>query len=384
MISNIHGYITIRGNYYHTIIRYYDNGCEVTSWETTKIFAAQPRYLAETALQKRMQKFRKDAEREQQLEQWELDTSPLYQPVSSYFNHWLEIGRAISARSLYEYTNILHVAGACFDKMTPEFGQISPADVSCYIDALRKCGKAESTIYHHAKVLRMVFQDACNNGYLQANPVDGIELPVPIPCERQPYTAKEQAELLQRVRGNALELPVTLAQLYGLRCGEICGLCWEDVDFKQKLLHIRHNAVVLRDESGRTHVVCSNILKTPASRRSFPLHPNVAALLSEMKATISRPSGPIFKGRYGGPLRPDTLSKRFQKFLKEQKLRKIRFHDMRHGCASALMKQNCDLQEVQAYLGHSSIQSTLHYAHLTPDNNVKSFQTMAALFQNTG
>ena len=177
---------------------------------------------------------------------------------------------------------------------------------------------------------------------------------------------------VRTLKGTDPHLPVLLALLYGIRIGEICGLCWEDIDWEKKLLHIRHNAKRVHDESGRCRMICSNKLKTQSSCRSFPLHPEVEQLLRQPR----RPSGPVMTARYGLPLHPERLGAQFRQFLKEHDLRHIRFHDLRHTCATSLAQRGCETTDIQAYMGHSNPITTSRYIHPEISENARSLQRL--------
>ena len=75
-------------------------------------------------------------------------------------------------------------------------------------------------------------------------------------------------------------------------------------------------------------------------------------------------NGYIFKWEYGRPYSPDFVSHKFGKLLKQHGLPHIRFHELRHSCASLLIAQGFTLKDVQEWLGHSNIKMTMNiYAH---------------------
>ena len=75
--------------------------------------------------------------------------------------------------------------------------------------------------------------------------------------------------------------------------------------------------------------------------------------------------GYVFVDEMGNLYKPDMVSETFQKLLNKHGLRKIRFHDIRHSCASLLLKNGVNLKLIQEWLGHSDISTTMNiYAHL--------------------
>ena len=229
----------------------------------------------------------------------------------------------------------------------------------------------------HFKLLQTAFTSACSCGLNRSNPICGVQLPRVERNIPRPYSASEQQKLLEELNETDLHLPVLLALLYGMRIGEICGLCWEDIDWEKKRLHVRHNAKRVHDESGRCRMICSDKLKTQSSFRSFPLHPEVEQLLRQRQPR--RLAGPILTARYGLPLHPECLRRQFRLFLKEHDLRHIRFHDLRHTCATLLLHEGCSLREIQSYLGHASYLTTTRYAHIDARSKEHALEIMSAV-----
>lgn len=376
----IHGYMVEKSGYRYMILSYRKDGRRYSFWKATRVKTSQPRRKAEDMLRRELSEIWAERKMMQRLEQWELDTVPLYQPVSQYLYEWLErVETGLSPRSVQNYRNVIRQASAYFDTYVTELRQISPALISGYYKALR-AEKSENTVCFHGKVLRRIFQDACDRGYLKNNPANGIVLSQTPPNIPAPYTAEEQRLLLDKTDGTEMELPVYLALLYGLRCGEICGLHWEDIDFENKKMYVHRNVVRTFHANGdRRSVIDCTTMKTAASRRCFPLHPKVEALLRSRPEEIQK--GLIFPNRYGQAMQPSTLSKKFQHFLRDQNLRPIRLHDLRHSCATLMIAQGCDLEEVQAYLGHASSATTLQYIHMGSQENRTTCERMEKLLQ---
>lgn len=156
--------------------------------------------------------------------------------------------------------------------------------------------------------------------------------------------------MLYGLKGHPLELSVHLAMVYGLRCGEICGLCWEDINWDDSLLYVRRNAVLTYDTDGSSRVIQTETMKTQASRRTFPLHPQTRALMLGVRAEqAGEGKGAIFIAKNGRPMRADGLSKRFCHFLQQNGLPKIQFHDLRHPYVKHTTKKyNSEKQKTQA------------------------------------
>lgn len=73
---------------------------------------------------------------------------------------------------------------------------------------------------------------------------------------------------------------------------------------------------------------------------------------------------------------------RFRGFIERHGFKKIRFHDLRHSCATLLLHEGYTLQEIQVYLGHATFQTTLRYAHLDAASKIAASNCMEHLLGN--
>lgn len=377
MTQKCTGYLVRKAGYYHIVLAERFGKGRKLRWIRTGIRIGEPRYLAERVLREKLRRLHEDAKRAGQITQWGGDAGLLSAPPSCYFAQWLETRKyAICERSLRLYERILRKAGQYLDETAAELRELNANHIQSYLELLAYEHKALSTIRLHGVVLRAVLEDACARGYLAHNPAKRVPVPQESARQWSGWDEDTQRKLLYGLKGHPLELPVHLAMVYGLRCGEICGLRWEDINWDDSLLYIRRNAVLTYDTDGSSRVIQTETMKTQASRRTFPLHPQTRTLMRVREEQAGEGNGAIFIAKNGRPMRPDGLSRRFCHFLQQNGLPKIRFHDLRHLCATALADRGCELTEVQAYLGHASIQTTLRYAHLNPDNNGNVFQIM--------
>lgn len=180
------------------------------------------------------------------------------------------------------------------------------------------------------------------------------ELVLVVPRRKQPLVqpavlAPAQVEqVLGAVKPIAPRTILTVAYAAGLRISEACGLCFEDIDSKSLVLHVRHGK--------------------GARERSVMLSPTLLRVLRSYYRT-TRPAGPqLFPGRQGRlTLTRAAVSKALKEGLNRSQLdRHITPHTMRHSFATQLLEDGVDLRTVQILLGHGSISSTTRYTHLMP------------------
>lgn len=109
--------------------------------------------------------------------------------------------------------------------------------------------------------------------------------------------------------------------------------------------------------------------------RTLPLVPEYRRLLLQMKkhqeeyrelcGNCYHESDYIYVNDLGEPIRPNYVSQHFKIVLKNNNLREITFHELRHTCASLLLKSGISMKDIQAWLGHSNYNTTANiYAHL--------------------
>lgn len=375
--QNFSVHTTCKAGRYYLIVRVQESGQRIIYWLATGLRTDQPHYLVEQARRRVLAALYEEARCEARCEAWGVDYAMRQQPPSAWLTHWLESKREIVCeRSFRQYAVVIRRAGAFLNGQADTLAHLTPYGIEQYLDSLRANGMAETTIGLHLRVLHMALQAARDCGLIRFNPASGIAMPRAERDIPAPYTPAELQQLLIACRGTKLYLPVLLAATYGLRRGEVCGLCWEDVDLVNGQLHIRRNAVMEHDESGRCRMVCSEEMKTRASRRSFPLTPRLQALLRRHQSQTGHHAGPVFECRHGGPMRPDTLTRQFQRLLAQHGLRPIRFHDLRHSCATELARRGCEVPEIQSFLGHSNTATTLQYVHPDADSNRRSLSRL--------
>ncbi len=222
--------------------------------------------------------------------------------------------------------------------------------------------------YIHA-VLRRALGQAEKWGKVARNVAKLVDAPRVDQVEIQPFTPEEARAFLQAIKGERLEALYTLAIATGLRQAELLGLAWTDLDLDEAQLTVR---TTLQRIDGEFHFVEP---KTARSRRTLALPDMVVDVLrahwgrqiGEMlqAGTEWQESGLVFTAPNGGPLSDGVVRARFYRILENAGLRRQRFHDLRHSCASLLIATGVGSREVMETLGHSTIVLTLNtYGHI--------------------
>ena len=218
-------------------------------------------------------------------------------------------------------------------------------------------------------IINQVLNESIREELLTVNPCSLLRLPPKARSQAQFYTAEQLNILLQEAQQEQLYPIIKTAIIYGLRRSELLGLKWDSIDFENNVLTIKHTVVKIYE------TVEKDKAKSKSSYRSFPLLPEMRDLFLELKQE-QRENKRLFGKCYiendyvfcwpdGHPVTPDYVSHRFGKILKNHNLPHIRFHELRHSCASLLINNGCGLKEVQEWLGHSDISTTANiYGHL--------------------
>lgn len=218
--------------------------------------------------------------------------------------------------------------------------------------------------------LRKALRDAVSDGLVPRNATDGIKAPKPKKKEINPLDSDQTKALLNEVCRDRLEALYVLAVHRGLRQGELLGLKWEDLDLETGTLQVRRTLSLTKD--GHVFELPKNgkgrsIELTEAASEALRSH--LTRQLAEIEALGDdyQDQGLIFPGERGQPMRPYTLTGKLESILKRADLPHIRFHDLRHTCATLLLSKGIHPKFAQELLGHATISITLDtYSHVIP------------------
>ncbi len=309
-----------------------------------------------------------------------------YMQVSDYLIEWLEAYKInISETTYLGYKLMIE------SRMIPFFNkygdlkvkEITGDEINEYYIHIRSDGLKGSTAQRHHALLHLAFKSAVKRRIIPSNPVEQADRPKATQFIGGYYNSNELKVLLEKAEGDVIYMPVFLAAYFGLRRSEVLGLKWSAVDFDNKTISINHK--LIENKNGLKGL---DVMKTKSSYRTLPLIPQVEEALlkekqkqEEMKRVMRR----AYQKKYeeyicvdaiGEIIRPDYVTGHFKVFLKENGLRNIRFHDLRHSCASLLLAQGVPMKMIQDWLGHSDMGTTANiYSHI--DSESKKASAMA-------
>lgn len=285
--------------------------------------------------------------------------------LMDFVHKWIQCRQPELSPSTYR--NYLHMAG---HHMSDFFGddqlrEVTFREVEAYYQHLQKKGLSATTIQHHHMLLQSIFRDACKYQIITQNPTEFVKKPKRQKPQVSYYSEQEAKQLVEAVKGTKLELPVTLSLAYGLRRSEVLGLRWTDIHFETETISVCNTVVEGVDEGKR--ILCEkDAMKDPASRRTLPLFEPITTMLLQERDR-KKDLHPVFvcSDAKGNMVKPDVLTHDFKAFLAKNGFRHIRFHDLRHTCASLLIAAHTPLIQVQHWLGHRTMLTTADlYSHL--------------------
>ena len=304
--------------------------------------------------------------------------------LGEYLDQWLQDVQDTVRRSTFErYGELVEL------HVTPALGRIklkslTPAHARWFYRERLNSGLAPATVHKIHAVLHKALKAAVSDGLIPRNAAAGVKLPRIANEEINPLTAEEARRLLETTKGTSdrLEALYVLALNTGMRQGELLALRWDDLNLERGILRVRRTLT----RQNRSFVLGEP--KTKNSRRTIrltaaavdTLRAHLARQLVEMErvGSLYQPGGLVFATETGTIINPSNLRNRsFKPLLRQAGLPSIRFHDLRHTCATLLLGKDVNLKIVSEMLGHSSISITLDiYSHLLPDMQEKAAKAL--------
>jgi integrase len=234
-------------------------------------------------------------------------------------------------------------------------------------------GFAPRSVLHIHRTLSKALKQAHDDGLVPRNAAGTVRPPRPHREEIRPLNREQVRVLFEAAREDRLEALYVTAVTAGLRRGELQGLKWEDVDLsgvtgtlqvRRTLSEPRGGCIFEAPKSGKGRSVRLTRKATAALRE----HRKRQLEERMQKAGLWREHGLVFPSGIGTPLLGGNLNRAFKATLQCAGLPSIRFHDLRHTCATLLLRQGVNPKYVQELLGHADISITLNvYSHVLPD-----------------
>ena len=300
-----------------------------------------------------------------------------------YLNEWLESYKhKIEENTYYSFFAIVTTVTEYFEGKNIKLKDLKPVHIQKFYDSLYKKGLGGNSVLHYHANIRKALDSAMKLDIIQSNPADKIERPKKEQFIGDCYNLEELQTLFEKSKDDPLEIVIQIASFYGLRRSEVLGLKWSAFDFTNDTITIKHKVVETIVDDKRT-ILLKDKTKNSSSYRSLPLIPEIKENLLAHKKKIENNKklcGNSYNKEYkdyicvdstGKIFRPEYITDHFSLLLKKKELRHIRFHDLRHSCASLLLAKNIPMKAIQEWLGHSTYSTTANlYTHL--ESNTKN------------
>lgn len=310
--------------------------------------------------------------------------APQSMTVDSFFEFWIETKAKMSKNSTAEAYTIRY-----YKNIQPEIGSKKITDiklVQCQmiINKMIDAGYGNSTISLTCSVLRGLFDYAVECDIIMKNPCNiKMKKTVGKPKkDREALTKTEQMLFLKALEGNVYENQFRFILQTGLRIGELIGLKWEDVDFKNRTIKIRR--AMKYSESKKEWRI--ETPKSDAGYRTISLTDEAVGILKrQQKKNASNKvieldsRDYVFISNKGTHISVSTYDSALVRICKMANIKKFSVHILRHTFATRCIEAGMKPKTLQTIMGHSSIGITMNlYVHTTDE---EMFNEMAMVSQ---
>lgn len=375
------GHLTLKNGRYYAVLNYRNAGGQrKTKWISLGLPEKGNKRKAEAELA------RLRAEFEPPKEAGDLSSDMLF---ADYLLEWLEIAKgrlAVATYSSYA-AMIKKPVGPYFRQRNLTLRELEARHLQMFYSEMLRKVKPNTVIHYHA-IIHSALKYAVKTDMLVQNVADKVDRPKKNSFQPVFLSAEEMQKMFEALRGTKLELPVLVAAFYGFRRGEVLGLKWDAIDFERGTISIIRTVTTITLDGKQTEIEQQSA-KTKSSLRTLPLIGSFREYFLQVKEAQElnkqvcgncynhEYDGFVFVDELGERMRANYLTSAFPKFLEDHGLRRMRFHDLRHSCASLLLANGVPLKHIQEWLGHSDFTTTANiYAHLDYKSKITSAQAM--------
>lgn len=324
------------------------------------------------------------------------DAGVYFEPKKITLEKWMEIWLNEYAQPSVKPLTYAAYRSKVQTHIIPALGNIklsllNPTQVQIfYNDLLRKKNLSKKTLKDVHGVLHKALDQAVELNYIPTNATDPCKLPRADKPEIKPFTETDTEAFLSAIEGHPLQ-PLFLVTLFtGMREGEVCGLPWDAVNFKQGTVTIKQQLCKEKIKGGKHYIAT-----TKSDRiRVLTVAPFVMDILREVKttqlqnhlaagSTWKNEHNLVFTSENGKHIVPATLRKHFKMVVASIGRSDARFHDLRHTYAVTALQEGDDSKTVQENLGHATASFTLNvYGHVSEKMKQESANRMQRYYES--
>lgn len=375
------GHLTLKNGRYYAVLNYRNAGGQrKTKWIALGLPEKGNKRKAEAELAKLRAEF------EPPKEVGDLSSDMLF---ADYLLEWLEIAKGRLAVATYSsYAAMIKMpVGPYFRQRNLTLRELEARHLQMFYSEMLRKVKPNTVIHYHA-IIHSALKYAVKTDMLVQNVADKVDRPKKNSFQPVFLSAEEMQKMFEALRGTKLELPVLVAAFYGFRRGEVLGLKWDAIDFERGTISVIRTVTTITLDGKQTEIEQQSA-KTKSSLRTLPLIGSFREYFLQVKEAQElnkqvcgncynhEYDGFVFVDELGERMRVNYLTSAFPKFLESHGLRRMRFHDLRHSCASLLLANGVPLKHIQEWLGHSDFTTTANiYAHLDYKSKITSAQAM--------
>lgn len=272
----------------------------------------------------------------------------------------------------------------------PRFGRnrvqkISPAMIQAFYSELSK-ELAPSTITKIHQIISGVFDLGVKWEIIGKNPADSVVKPVAKYGKFEVWDEKEVRTFLDAAKDDPLYLVFSLALKLGMRQGEILGLQWKNVDLNRNKLHIvqtlSHDGKYIM-EGAKTKSSIRTLAISPQLKKEFIRQRLLQNQMRLAAGELWVDNDLVITTSLGTAVNPSSVRRKFNKLIEVSGVKRIRFHDLRHTCATIMLLNGVPVKVVSEILGHSDVTTTMNtYAHVLPGMHDSAVEMISDLFDN--
>lgn len=290
---------------------------------------------------------------------------------------WCDARRPIvkhSTMCAYMLTLQTHLL-PCFGTMKV----ITESDVQQFILDKFSTGLARKTIKDLVAVLKSIVKYGGKHKIFPFEEWE-VEYPTNTNARRLPILALNHQRILMSYlieKPTSQNIGILLSLCTGMRIGEVCALKWEDVDFSQKIITVKHTVGRIYNCESKSTEKINSSPKTSNSYREIPISKQLLLSLKIVKKT----SLSLFVvGNSIHSKEPRSYRDYFARLLKRLNIPPIVFHGLRHTFATRCIESQCDYKTVSVILGHSNVATTLNlYVHPNLNQKKRCIERMSKL-----
>ena len=379
------GHLQIKKGYYYAVLSWNNGEKRQTKWIPLGLPEKGNKRKAQVELSKIRSEFIIP------VEEGDLSADMLF---ADYLLEWLEIAKGRLAIATYSsYVGLIKSSiESYFRKKKLTLRELEARHIQSFYSEKLKVVKPNTVIHYHA-IIHSALKYAVKTDMIIQNVADKVDRPKKNDFQPVFLSAEETQKMFEAIKGTKLELPVLVAAFYGLRRGEVLGLKWDAIDFERGTISIKRTVTSINLD-GKYQEIEKDSAKTKSSLRTLPLVGSFKEYFLQVKEAQElnkkvcgncynyQYDGYVFVDEMGERLKANYLTSRFPELLEKKGLRRMRFHDLRHSCASLLLANGVPLKHIQEWLGHSDFSTTANiYAHLDYSSKISSAQAMESGLQ---